>query len=123
MAKPTSDLPKPKQKPNPEKERWLKNIRNYKPLKQTITLAEYKLLRRLAFKFQCPMGINPFQCDEFLCMSKPKPQCLYGKCEYNQKTCGGPSAGCYEMYFWDCREYKKYRIKLLKVQKGKIQVE
>jgi len=79
------------------KEAWLASIRNYKPPpKETITMAEYRILPILA-KFDCPIKCrDPLACDGHNCVDP----------ETETK----------------CREAMKWRVKLLKVQKGFIDV-
>lgn len=79
------------------KEAWLESIRNYKPPpKETITMAEYRILPILA-QFKCPIGYrDQLSCDGHNCI------------DLETET--------------KCREAMTWRAKLVKVQKGMIDV-
>lgn len=84
------------------KEEWLKNIRDYEPPpKETVTLAEYEMLPKLA-KWKCPINRNPLFCDGH-------------DCPTNMETL--------DTYENECRKRMRARIKLMKILKGWIKIE
>lgn len=109
---------------NPEKQRFLKELREYARDKKvpTIIKEEVDWAREYVALFKCPLGFNPLTCSGHACPTKTKPNCRYGKCDLNPKTCGGPFASCFDDYREDCNEYCKALSIIDKVNNGKVRV-
>lgn len=86
------------------KEELLEMLKKYDtPPPETVTLKEYYVLQKLVQQFRCPLDQNPFTCNGKICPHKPK--------------------NVHEDYYWECREARNFRVKLMKIMQEKTKIE